>query len=72
MLEKYTDGSAASYPVNGFRIELFEDGVKRAIGDYIEILGFSYNGQQIEISGTDTSKGVYEETYPSVTTFDLP
>ena len=69
--DTYNDGSAASYPVSGFRLEMFTDGSTFAVDDYIEILGFSFNGEAIEISGTDTSKGVYENVYPTVTVIDL-
>ena len=57
--ENYKSGAAASYPYAGFIMEMIDSG-KWQVGDSLDILGFSYNGEALEISATDNTKGLYD------------
>ncbi len=57
--DKLRDNSNPSYPVNGVRLEMFTDDETYAEGDYIDIVGFTFNGQPIVISGSDNEQGAY-------------
>ena len=57
--ENYKSGTPASYPYAGFIMEIIDSG-KWQVGDSLDILGFSYNGEALEISATDDTKGLYD------------
>ena len=66
--EKYLNGSAAEYPYPGFIMEMIDSG-KWQVGDSLDILGFSYNGEALAISPTDGTQGLYDNGSYAAPTF---
>lgn len=71
--ENYKSGATASYPYEGFIMEMIDSG-KWQIGDSLDILGFSYNGEALEISSTDSTRGLYDNgsyAKPTYSTYNV-